>query len=101
MPRHQEEVAELVRRLLDGESLDADEMERLLTAVGISEAELRSALLLDVDEAADAEDVAAELPDPDEPTILFTSLLDPKGLSAAHVFVVDRPVQRVGRFDSF
>jgi superfamily I DNA/RNA helicase len=81
------ELAELVRRLLDDEDLpDADEA-RLTGAVGKSLAEIRDALRLpDEDDGLD-EDGDDEL-DEDAPTIVCTSLVGAKGLSAGYVFIV-------------
>jgi len=81
-------IADLVRRLRDDEQL-SEESERALTAsVGKSLAEIKESLHI-VDEGDDRP--AAGEDDgvgPDEPTIVSTSLVGAKGLSAAYVFVV-------------
>lgn len=80
-------VAELVRRLLDDEELPADDQRRLCEAVGTSLDEIKEALAI-----ADDDD---DLPNGDEggnnedaPTIVCTSLVGAKGLSAGYVFIV-------------
>ena len=74
----------LVRRLLDGESLSTDHEARLSSACGQPIGDIKHALHVgDDDEEAIADD-----PGEDEPSILCTSLVGAKGLSASHVFVV-------------
>jgi superfamily I DNA/RNA helicase len=84
---HHLEIAELLRRLFDDEQLgDADEG-RLTGAVGKSVAEIREALNL-ADEDDDLDDDGDDEVDEDTPTIICTSLVGAKGLSAGYVFVV-------------
>jgi superfamily I DNA/RNA helicase len=80
------DIADLVRRLRDGEQLTDEEEERLSRAVGLEITSIREILALaDDEESPDAEDVDA---DDDAPTIQFTSLVGSKGLSASYVFIV-------------
>lgn len=83
------EVAELVRRLRDGEALTEEETAQLEAAVGIEMAEIKESLAVkEEDEELLPEDEQAEESKEDEPTIRFTSLIASKGLSAAYVFIV-------------
>jgi hypothetical protein len=77
-------VVALVRKLLDGEPLEADEEASLSSACGQPIGDITHALNVgDDDEVA-----AADEPGEDEPSIICTSLVGAKGLSASHVFVV-------------
>jgi hypothetical protein len=82
-------IAELVRRLLEGEELSAEDLKALLAALKINTAEIKARLALaaEDDEPLDGEEEGEEPPE-DEPTILFTTLVGAKGLSASYVFVV-------------
>jgi superfamily I DNA/RNA helicase len=83
-------IAALVQRLLSEQELDADEEGLLVDAVGLSMAEIREALLLE-DESEDGEEGAGSAPpegEPTDPSIVCTSLVGAKGLSASYVFVV-------------
>lgn len=95
---HHLELAHLVARLLDDEHLADEEIERLVGATGRSLEEILAALhLAETNESPEAED----LPQEDEggdgdsggdliegPSIICTSLIGSKGLSAGHVFIV-------------
>ncbi len=74
------EVVELVRRLEAEESLSLDERERLAAVLGINAVDLAGFLVPSSPSETEA--------DPDEPTIMLTSLMGSKGLQSAHVFVV-------------
>lgn len=80
-------IADLVRRLRDDEQLSEESERALLTAIGKSLAEIKESLLI-----VDEDDVPADgdggQVGPDEPTIVCTSLVGAKGLSAGYVFVV-------------
>ncbi len=80
------EIAELVRRLRDGESLTNEQERQLSGAVGMDIAEIKKSLAI-----ADADNLPetdAEEANEDAPTIQFTSLVGSKGLSASYVFIV-------------
>ncbi len=80
------EIAELVRRLRDGESLTNDQERQLSGAVDMDIAEIKESLAI-----ADADDLPerdGEETNEDAPTIQFTSLVGSKGLSASYVFIV-------------
>jgi|SRR5579884_853145 len=79
------EIAEFVRRLLDDENLPEADERHLTAAVGKSLAEIREALsLADDDDRVDGGDEVEE----DAPTIICTTLVGAKGLSAGYVFLV-------------
>src|SRR5207248_4098508 len=81
------EIAELVRRLRDGEKLAEEEEPRLEAAVGIGMTEIRESLAIaDDDEAPPPDEDDGEI-DEEAPTIQFTSLVGSKGLSASYVFI--------------
>jgi superfamily I DNA/RNA helicase len=92
---HHLELAHLVARLLDDEELADEEIERLVGATGRSLEEILAALHLaetnespeveDLSEQDEGGDVDGEL---EEPSIICTSLIGSKGLSAGHVFIV-------------
>lgn len=82
------EIAELVRRLRDDESLTDEQEKQLSGAVGMDLAEIKKSLAIaDDDDPSEPEGEEAELDD-DAPTIQFTSLVGSKGLSASYVFIV-------------
>lgn len=76
---------ESLRRLLDGQSLDPGLAEKLEAECGVSIDEIERRRVQDED--ADAEEDRGERI-VGGPTIVCTSLLGAKGLSAAHVFIV-------------
>jgi superfamily I DNA/RNA helicase len=80
------EIAELVRRLRDGEQLAEEEERHLCAAVGKEMTEIRESLAI-ADDEEPPEDEEEEV-DEDAPTIRFTSLVGSKGLSASYVFIV-------------
>jgi len=83
------EIAELVRRLLDGDTLTSEQETQLEGAVGVKMADIKESLaVVEEDEDPIPEDEEAEEASKDAPTIRFTSLIASKGLSAAHVFIV-------------
>jgi superfamily I DNA/RNA helicase len=83
------DVAELVRRLRDGEILTSEQKSQLEAATGVGMAEIRESLaVVEEDEDPLPEDEDSEEPTEDSPTIWFTSLIASKGLSASHVFIV-------------
>lgn len=78
-------VAAIVHRLLDGEDLDADQIAELTAALGMDIEAVREELRLEPEEERDQGEPEQ---DPDAPSIICTSLVGAKGLSAEHVFVV-------------
>jgi ATP-dependent DNA helicase UvrD/PcrA len=86
-------VVDLIRSLLDEQALDETQETKLCEAVGMTMAEIKDALAIaaDSDEGEEGEEGAEADPSvrPDhEPSIVCTSLVGAKGLSASHVFVV-------------
>lgn len=79
-------LVDIVRRLLADEELSAEEQRLLSEALGSSLDEIKEALAVvdDHDEAADGHEGSDE----DAPTIVCTSLVGAKGLSAGYVFIV-------------
>ena len=88
--RHRRPAA-LVERLLDGEDLTVDEIAELETATDMTIDQIHAALGTDPeeegDEGAEGYDEEAEAED-EGPTIVCTSQVGAKGLSAEHVFIV-------------
>ena len=93
------EIAELVRRLLEGEQLVGDEEARLSAVVGKSIDETREALhaplkagqsatLEDEAEPAVGDAAAAQNADEAAPSIICTSLVGAKGLSGGYVYIL-------------
>jgi ATP-dependent DNA helicase UvrD/PcrA len=83
------EIAELVRRLRNGEALTSEQEKQLEGAVGMHIAEINESLaVVEEDEDPIPKDEEAEEAAEDAPTIRFTSLIASKGLSASHVFIV-------------
>jgi len=83
-------LAALVRRLLDAEGLTEEEQALLTEAIGLSIGEINETLALE-DEGEEGEEGAQRAPDEGkaiEPSIVCTSLVGAKGLSASYVFVV-------------
>ena len=79
------QIAKLVQQLLEGEISD-DAMQTLCARLGRSADDVRA--FFDVDDEQDDDEAEEEEIPEDQPTILCTSLLGAKGLSASHVFVV-------------
>lgn len=77
---HHLRLADLIRRLLAGEELSAGEVEELEAELGRSVDQL----LIDLGKVEPEPDEI----DPELPTIMCTTLLGSKGLSAEHVFIV-------------
>jgi hypothetical protein len=75
-------LAELVRRLLEDEALSAEEEQALSNALGMDLAEIKEHLAIGGDDDVQLEGEDGEPPE-DAPTILFTSLVGAKGLSAS------------------
>ena len=82
------EIAELVRRLLEGEQLTDDEEQLLSGAVGMKITTIRKSLAIADDEESPQEGHEAADAGEDAPTIQFTSLVGSKGLSASYVLIV-------------
>ena len=82
------EIAELVRRLREGERLTDEEEGQLAGAVGIEMTKIRQSLAIADDEEPPEEDDEGADADEDAPTIQFTSLVGSKGLSGSYVFIV-------------
>jgi superfamily I DNA/RNA helicase len=82
------EIAELVRRLREGEQLTDEEEQLLSRAVGMEITTIRESLAIADDEEPPEEDDEDTDADEDAPTIQFTSLVGSKGLSASYVFIV-------------
>jgi hypothetical protein len=87
--RHRRPAA-LVERLLDGEDLTADEIAELETATDMTIDQIHVALGTDPEEEGDegAEGYDEEPEEDEGPTIVCTSQVGAKGLSAEHVFIV-------------
>jgi superfamily I DNA/RNA helicase len=81
-------IAELVRSLLADEDLSAEDEKALSVALKMNMAEIKARLSLATDDDEPVEDEGEEEPSEDAPTILFTSLVGAKGLSASYVFIV-------------
>jgi ATP-dependent DNA helicase UvrD/PcrA len=81
-------IAEVVRRLREGEQLTDEEERQLSEAVGMEIANVRESLAVADDEEPPEEDDEDADGDEDAPTIQFTSLVGSKGLSASYVFIV-------------
>jgi superfamily I DNA/RNA helicase len=88
------EIAELVRRIREGERLTDKEERQLARAVGMEVTMIRESLAIaddeeppDEDQDEDEDEDEADA-DEDSPTIQFTSLAGSKGLSASYVFIV-------------
>lgn len=94
IPReHQERhrrSASLVGRLVDGEELSADEIAELEEAVGLEFGAIMASIGIDPEEESDQRVLGSEERDEDQdaPSIVCTSLVGAKGLSAEHVFIV-------------
>jgi superfamily I DNA/RNA helicase len=83
--------AELVEKLLDDQDLSDEEAAELEAAVELSIGEILESLGIDAEEEGDVGvEGYDEEPDEDEsaPSIVCTSLVGAKGLSAEHVFIV-------------
>jgi superfamily I DNA/RNA helicase len=84
--------AEAIRRLVDGEELGADEQAALEAAVGLDIDQIRVELALDRDVAEQVDEAVAEANGEeaaaDAPTIVCSTMVSAKGLSAEHVFIV-------------
>lgn len=81
-------IAEIVRRLREGEQLTDEEERQLSEAVGMEIANVKESLAVVDDEELPEEDDENADGDEDAPTIQFTSLVGSKGLSASYVFIV-------------
>ena len=85
--------ARALRRLLDGEPVDDEDVERLADAADVSAEELHALVAERTPAEEDGEptpppvEAAVEEDGPASPTILCTTLKGAKGLSAQHVFV--------------
>jgi superfamily I DNA/RNA helicase len=91
--KHHLALARLVGRLLQKEKLEPDEVDRLVAATGLSIDQIRGALdLAEATESVDKDGPAPVETDSgavdDDPSIICTSLVGSKGLSAGHVFIV-------------
>jgi superfamily I DNA/RNA helicase len=82
------EIAELVRRLREGERLTDEEEGQLAGAVGIEMTKIRQSLAIADDEEPPEDDDEGADADEDAPSIQFTSLVGSKGLSGSYVFIV-------------
>lgn len=82
------EIAELVRRLRDGQQLTDQEQRQLSEAVDMEMTAIRDSLAVADDEEPPEEKDEEANQDEDAPTIRFTSLVGSKGLSAPYVFIV-------------
>ena len=84
--RHRE-IANIVGQILDGHELSDEDAGVLLETTGVSAEEAAARLGRDLEEKEEAPEEEGD-PDPTSPSIVCTSLLGAKGLSAGHVFVV-------------
>lgn len=78
-------LAALVELLIDGQELDTEQEAELSAALGMDTQAVKGELALDPEEDQDPPEAEQ---DPDAPSIICTSLVGAKGLSAEHVFVV-------------
>lgn len=88
---HHRKIAQLVFCLREGENLTPAQELELSTAVGMEMAAIKESLAVvddDKEEPELSEDSSNQKAGDDEPTILFTSLIGSKGLSASHVFIL-------------
>lgn len=91
-------IGDLVQLSREGHSITDEERARLVEALGVTDADLDETLAApddsdnaeqdDDEESADTYDEEGSADDSLEPTILCTTLMGAKGLSAEHVFVV-------------
>jgi superfamily I DNA/RNA helicase len=81
-------IADLVRRVLDDEQLSEDDERALTASVGNSLDEIRETLRVADGDDGDRGDDDGGHGDTDAPTIVCTSLVGAKGLSAGYVFIV-------------
>lgn len=77
-------LASLVRQLLNGDELTESEADEITSTVRLKLEEIKAKLGADEEEAI----APVRVVDPEEPTIVCTTLVGAKGLSAGHVFVV-------------
>jgi superfamily I DNA/RNA helicase len=82
------EIAELVRRLREGEQLTDEQEGQLSEAVGMELGKIKESLGIADDEEPSGEESEDGDVNEDVPTIQFTSLVGSKGLSASYVFIV-------------
>jgi superfamily I DNA/RNA helicase len=85
------EIAVLIQKLRGDEDLDEDELAALEAATGLDLDVIRAALNIEPDEEESAEEESRpeqQDEDPASPSILCTSLVGAKGLSAEHVFIL-------------
>jgi ATP-dependent DNA helicase UvrD/PcrA len=82
--------ADAIARLIGGEDLGADAEAALEAAVGLEIEQIGAELTLDRDVAEEASEEAdnGEEGDADPPTIVCSTMVSAKGLSAEHVFIV-------------
>jgi ATP-dependent DNA helicase UvrD/PcrA len=76
--------AESISRLIAGEELSPEDQVALEAAVGLDIAQIRAELALDHDVGEDTDEAS----DPDAATIICSTMVSAKGLSAEHVFIV-------------
>jgi len=76
--------AEAIARLVAGEDLPPDDERALEAAVGLDVEQIRAELALDYDVEAEGDDES----DNEAPTIVCSTMVSAKGLSAEHVFIV-------------
>lgn len=81
--------AEAISRLLDGEDIGAAEESALEAAAGLDIEQIRAKLTLDHDVVEEAdEETTGDDSDIQAPTIVCSTMVGAKGLSAEHVFIV-------------
>jgi superfamily I DNA/RNA helicase len=76
--------AQTISHLLAGEEVSPEDQTELQAAVGIDIEQIRAELALDRDVGAEDDDTD----DPEAPTIVCSTMVSAKGLSAEHVFIV-------------
>jgi superfamily I DNA/RNA helicase len=81
-------LAATVAKLLDDEELDEEEAAALVTALGMSLDRVEEELALDPAEPDDLEKGELGEGEADGPSVICTTLVGAKGLSAEHVFIV-------------
>lgn len=87
--KDQLEIAEIVHRLLNGEGISKKEGSKLVIAVNSSIKDIKEALQINYGDGDDDEDQeGVSSVDKERPSIVCTSLVGAKGLSAGYVFIV-------------
>lgn len=81
-------IAQLIRRLIDGESLTASEEMLICNKVGSTINEIKQVLQIENPDDESPEDSNEDSSASNQPSVVCTSLVGAKGLSGGHVFLV-------------